>query len=138
MNSARSFALTAPIESIGSLWDGAWASLVRLTHSHTRYIEAVPGGLRISGALDKRNARELKRVAKVLAESDGLGFGIDLSRVDSWDGDGLAALVYALDVCELSGKRLQLIEPCSGLRHLLERSQLHHLFAIVHRDELAA
>ena len=138
MNTARPGALTAKIDAPGSRWGGLWASLVRMVGGDAHQLEATPGGLVVRGGLDKGIARELKRQAKELAEGEGTGFCIDLSAVTSWDGDGLAALVYALDVSELAGKRLVLVEPCARLRHTLERSQLHHLFAIVSRDELAA
>jgi anti-anti-sigma factor len=137
MNTARPGALTAKMDTPSKL-EGVWATLTRLAGGRVRNLESVPGGLRVAGALDKGIARELKARAKALAEGDTAGFSIDLAEVTSWDGDGLAALVYALDVSELAGKRLVLLEPCARLRHTLERSQLHHLFAIVHRDELAA
>jgi len=138
MNTARPGALTAKIEDHGPRWSGVWASIQRLVGHGARGIEATASGLAIQGALDKGIARDLKARAKALAEGEGTGFSIDLAGVDAWDGDGLAALVYALDVSELAGKRLVLVEPCARLRHTLERSQLHHLFTIVRRDELAA
>ncbi|MDB5096335.1 MAG: hypothetical protein JWM80_756 [Cyanobacteria bacterium RYN_339] len=138
MTTARQGALTAKIDDAGSMWSGVWSALARFTGGAVRRLEPMPGGLRVHGALDKGIARELKLQAKALADGEGQAVGIDLAEVTSWDGDGLAALVYALDVSELAGKRLVLLEPCDRLRHTLERSQLHHLFAIVRRDELAA
>jgi anti-anti-sigma factor len=134
MNTARPAALTPKIDR----WGGVWSALVRLVGRDAHQLEVVTGGLRVRGGLDRGIARALKREAKALADGEGQGFSIDLAQASSWDGDGLAALVYALDVCELAGKRLVLVEPCPRLRHTLERSQLHHLFTIVRRDELAA
>lgn len=97
--------------------------------------EGVGRVIRVMGALDKRIARELKVQAKAIAEGEGTSWSLDLSGVQSWDSDGLSALVYALDVSELAGKQLTLLEPSASLRQTLERAQLHHLFQIKYRGE---
>ena len=66
-----------------------------------------------------------------MSEQDGAGWAIDLSAVSAWDSEGLAALVYALDVSELGGKQLTVLNPSPALRQTLERAQLHRLFNIV-------
>lgn len=142
MNTARSGALTATLETAGTWWETLYASLSRLVGAVDRRVEVVREGtshvLVVHGALDKHIVLAFKARAKEIVQGEGQRWSIDLSRVQEWDSVGLAALVYALDVSELSNKPLELIDPCPRLRHTLQRSQLHHLFPIVHRDELAA
>lgn len=139
-SNARSGAIAATLGTAGTMIEGLRAALFQLIGTKEQRIEADREGasrtLRLVGALDKRIARELKAQAKATAEAEGTHWVIDLSQVDAWDSEGLAALVYALDVSELQGKHLTLLEPSSRLRHTLERSQLHHLFNIAQRDEL--
>lgn len=97
--------------------------------------EGVSRVIRVVGALDKRIAKELKGQAKAMAEGEGGSWCLDLSGVQTWDSEGLSALVYALDVSELNGKQLALLEPSPALRQTLERAQLHHLFQIKYRGE---
>lgn len=139
MSPARMSAQAATFETPTNLWEGVWAIFGTRVRAHDRRLEAERDGarvLRLFGALDKRLAKEVKAQARTFVEGDAPGWSIDLSHVTAWDGDGLAALVYALDVSELAGKTLQLVEPSSALRLTLERSQLHHLFAIVRSEEL--
>jgi anti-anti-sigma factor len=140
MTTARSGATAATFDSAASLWEGMWTMLGSRLSAHDRRLEAEGNMrvLRLFGALDKRLAKEVKLQAKAFAEADGNGWSIDLSAVTAWDGDGLAALVYALDVSEVAGKTVKLLDPCPRLRHTLQRSGLHHLFHIIHRDELGA
>lgn len=87
--------------------------------------------LHVVGALDKRVAKAMKAKARELASQEPAGpWTIDLAGVTAWDSEGLAALVYALDVSELNGHQLTLLSPSAKLRHTLERAQLHHLFSI--------
>jgi len=139
-SNARSGAIAATLGTAGNMLEGMRAALFQLIGTKEQRIEAEREGtahtLRLVGALDKRIARELKAQAKATAEAEGSHWVIDLSQVDAWDSEGLAALVYALDVSELQGKHLTLLEPSNRLRHTIERSQLHHLFNIAQRDEL--
>lgn len=109
----------------------------RLKAAKARRVEAEGGTeLRLIGRLDGRMATEVKAHARAFTEGEATSWSIDLSGVTAWDGNGLAALVYALDVSELAGKTLYLVDPCLQLRQTMQRSQLHHLFPIVRRDEL--
>ena len=120
----------------GSSWDALRAALGQVTRATT--IEVSQAGplscLRVVGALDKRIAKELKAQAKAFSKSDGTAWAIDLSGVTAWDSEGLASLVYALDVSGLVGKHLSLLSPSNGLRQTLEKAQLHRLFIIVTAD----
>lgn len=114
-------------------WDAVKAALGQLTRSTTLEV-GQKGTLRclsLVGALDKRIAREIKAQARSFAEQESAGWAIDLSGVTAWDSEGLASLVYALDVSELANKPLSLLNPSSALRQTLERAQLHRLFTIV-------
>jgi anti-anti-sigma factor len=87
--------------------------------------------LMVGGALDKRIAKEIKQQARAFANGEASAWAIDLAGVTTWDSEGLAALVYALDVSELAGKPFSLLSPSAALRRTLERAQLHRLFVIV-------
>ena len=140
MTTARTGATAATFDSAATLWEGVWTKLGSRLGIRDRRLET-EGGLRVLrlfGVLDKHLAKEIKLQAKSFADAEGATWSIDLSGVTAWDGDGLAALVYALDLSELSGKTVRLLDPCPRLRHTLQRSQLHHLFHIIHRDELGA
>lgn len=90
--------------------------------------------LRLVGPLDGRVARELKAQARTFAEGEGGGWIVDLAGVSRWDAEGLAALVYALDVTEMAGKQLTLVNPGRALRETLELANLHRMFLIDDRD----
>lgn len=135
-SSARSWDSESALRQPTSLWEtmrAAWSNL-----SAAPRVEPLAEGsqrvLRLVGALDRRVAGEVKAQAKAFAEGDGASWAIDLSAVNAWDSEGLSALVYALDVSDLAGKQLTLLDPSSALRHTLERSQLHHLFQIHLRE----
>lgn len=117
-------------------WDAVRAAFGQLTRSTS--LETGQKGalmcLSVVGAMDKRVAKELKAQAKAFAEQEGAGWAIDLSGVTTWDSEGLAALVYALDVSELANKPLSLLNPTDALRQTLEKAQLHRLFTIVTSD----
>lgn len=124
----------APALHPPSGWDQLRRTLSALSHGPARALEpdterAVPC-LRVMGALDRRLAPELKRQAQAFAALEAAGWSLDLSAVGAWDSDGIASLVYALDVSDLNGKTLTLLNPAPALRHTLERAQLHHLFLI--------
>jgi anti-anti-sigma regulatory factor len=140
MTTARTGATAATFDSAASLWGGVWMKLGSRLGLRDRRLEAEDGTrvLRLFGVLDKRLAKEIKLQAQGFAQAEGNTWSIDLSGITAWDGDGLAALVYALDLSELSGKTVTLLDPCPRLRHTLQRSQLHHLFHIIHRHELGA
>lgn len=117
-------------------WDALRSALGQLTRATT--METGQKGalacLSVVGAMDKRIAKALKAQAKAFAEQEGAGWAIDLSGVTAWDSEGLAALVYALDVSELAHKQLSLLNPTPALRQTLEQAQLHRLFTIVTSD----
>lgn len=98
----------------------------------TRLVAELDGArrLRVVGPLDKRVARALKAQAREFVSLSAGPWTIDLAKVSAWDGDGLASLVYALDLSELNGHVLTLAAPNPVLRATLERAQLHHLFPI--------
>jgi anti-anti-sigma factor len=131
-SSARSLS-TGHALGTGSPWEALRAAIAQLTQ--TASLEAGQKGalacLSVVGALDRRIAKELKAQARAFSEQEGAGWAIDLSGVTAWDSEGLAALVYALDVSELAGKQLSLLNPATGLRQTLEKAQLHRLFTIV-------
>lgn len=114
-----------------------WEGLKQMLASPQRLATDTEGSqscLRVMGALDKRVAREIKAQAKALAAAEGNGWSLDLSAVRHWDAEGLSALVYALDVSEMAGKELTLLDPSPQLRQTLELAQLHHLFQIRSRE----
>ncbi len=134
---ARSWGLDASLGNASSLFDGMRNALGQLIGAREQRLEAEFDGartLRIVGALDHRLARAVKAKAREFASQPAGLWTIDLAAVDLWDSDGLAALVYALDVSELNGHSLTLVDPCAELRFTLEKAQLHHLFAIETRD----
>jgi anti-anti-sigma factor len=90
--------------------------------------------LRITGALDGRAAQALKAQAKHFVALETRAWSIDLSCLTRWDSSGLQALVYALDLSELAGKQLSLLNPPAPFRKTLISAQLHHLFTIVEQD----
>jgi anti-anti-sigma factor len=142
-SSARSWASEPSLRQPAGLWDGlrgalgGWGAAKGKKASKDAAPAVALGAdcLRVVGPLDKRLARELKAQAKALAESAAPAWSLDLAGVTSWDSEGLAALVYALDDSELAGKQLTLLAPPAPLRQTLERAQLHHLFAIADPDE---
>lgn len=115
----------------------SWASIKGLFAPASQLDTASEGPhrvLRLLGALDSRVAKELKAQARAFAEGDGVSWSLDLAGVSSWDAEGLAALVYALDVSELHGKQLTLVNPNTALRHTLELANLHRMFSIDDRN----
>lgn len=137
---ARSWGLDTPSGQPGSLLDGMKNALGQLVGQREQRLEADLEGartLRVVGALDKGLARGVKAKAREFASQPAGAWSIDLVAVDAWDSEGIAALVYALDVSELNGHSLTLLDPCPDLRFTLEKAQLHHLFAIVERDHEA-
>ena len=135
-SSARSWDSDSALRQPTSLWEtmrAAWSNLAAAPR-----VEPLAEGsqrvLRLVGALDRRVAAEVKAQSKAFADGDGTSWAIDLTDVNAWDSEGLSALVYALDVSDLAGKQLTLLDPSPALRHTLERSQLHHLFQIHLRD----
>ena len=134
---ARSWGLDGTLGQAGSLFDGVRHAFGQLVGTREQRLDVEVEGvrtLRIVGALDHRIARAVKAKAREFASMPAGPWIIDLDGVDAWDGDGLAALVYALDVSELNGHALTLVDPCNELRFTLEKAQLHHLFAIETRD----
>lgn len=134
---ARSWGLDATLGHAGSLLDGMRNALGQLVGHREQKLEADLEGartLKIVGALDKHLARGVKAKAREFASQPAGTWSIDLAAVDAWDSEGLAALVYSLDVSELNGHALTLLDPCADLRFTLEKAQLHHLFHIVQRD----
>lgn len=139
MNLTRTGAATAPIGTAGGLWEQVWTRLSAHLEQGRRGVEADAEGarvLRVMGPLDRRLAPQVKAQARLFTSGDATSWSIDLSAVTSWDGDGLAALVHALDLSDIAGKTLYLLDPNPRLRDTLERSQLHHLFPILAREEL--
>lgn len=135
-SSARSLSTDQGLGQAASPWDALRAAVgqfTRTTRLDTTQVGALPC-LMVVGSLDKRIAPELKAQAKVQSEQDTAGWAVDLSGVTAWDSAGLAALVYALDVSELAGKQLTVLNPTPALRQTLERAQLHRLFTIVSSD----
>ena len=135
-SSARPLSSGPPIDQADSAWSGLRAALGQLTRA-SRLETGVQGALAclcVLGALDRRIAPEVKAQARAFAAQEGAGWAIDLSKVDGWDSEGLAALVYALDVSELAGKQMILLDPSPALRQTLEKAQLHRLFTIVSTD----
>lgn len=124
---------------------GSWLESMRLAFTQTfadpvERLKAEQDGsrcLRIVGGLDKRIARAVKDQARSFVSQPG-AWSIDLSGVDTWDAEGLASLVYALDVSEMNGCDFTLVAPCPGLRAMMQRAQLHHLFNIQTGDAEAA
>lgn len=132
-SSARQWS-DSPALGAATGWEGVKRALSTLTTPARRALSpdterAVPC-LQVLGTLDKRLAPELKRQAQAFAALETTAWTIDLSAVANWDSDGLAALVYALDISDLNNKQLTLLNPSAALRHTLERAQLHHLFLI--------
>lgn len=131
-SSARSWSQKPALGQSSSLWESfraAWGQAQR--------VETADGAqrvLRVFGPLDKRLAPGVKAQAKAFVEGEGGAWAIDLSRVTSWDAEGLSALVYALDLSELANKSLTLLDPPAALRQTFERSQLHRLFPIQQHD----
>lgn len=131
-SSARSMDAASPSRPTAS-----WASLKSMFAPASRLEPATEGPhhvLRLLGALDGRVAGEIKARARAFGEGEGAVWSVDLAGVTSWDAEGLAALVYALDVSELAGKQLTLVNPSRALRHTLELANLHRMFAIDDRD----
>lgn len=134
---ARSWGLDATRGHASSLLDGMRNALGQLVGHREQRLEADLEGartLRIVGALDKNLARGVKAKARAFVSQPAGAWTIDLAEVATWDSEGLASLVYALDVSELNGHSLTLVDPCPDLRFTLEKAQLHHLFQIVQRD----
>lgn len=134
---ARSWGLDASLGNAGSLIDGMRNALGQLVGPREQRLETDLEGvraLRIVGPLDHRLARGVKAKAREFVSQPAGPWIIDLAAVDAWDSDGLASLVYALDVSELNGHTLTLVDPCAELRFTLEKAQLHHLFAIEARS----
>ena len=137
----RAGSLDAPLEQGSSLFDDMRAAFGLALGLRPSRVEATHEGarrVRVVGALDKRAARALKARARELVSLPPAAWTIDLADVSSWDGDGIAALVYALDVSTLQGHELALADPGPALRAVLERAQLHHLFVITQRDARAS
>ena len=131
-SSARSMDAASPSRQAAS-----WASLKGLFGPASRLDAASEGAhrvVRLLGPLDGRVAAEIKAQARAFAEGEGTGWSLDLSGVSTWDAEGLQALVYALDVTEIAGKQLTLVNPGRALRHTLELANLHRMFAIDDRD----
>lgn len=138
-SSARSFATERPIAQPASLWAGLRGALGAFSTPGARRVDTLQEShdriVRVFGALDKRLAPEIKALARRYAIKDTGGWEIDLSQVQRWDSEGLAALVYALDLSEIAGVALTLLDPAPALRQTLEKAQLHRLFAIALSDE---
>jgi anti-anti-sigma factor len=133
---ARSWGLDSSLGQGGSLLDGMRNALGQLVGHKEQRLEADLDGarcLKVFGALDKGLARAVKARAREFVSQPQGAWTIDLHEVTSWDSEGLASLVYALDVSELNGHALTLVDPCEALRFTLEKAQLHHLFAIEQR-----
>ena len=124
---------------------GTWLESMRMAFSQLvadpvkRLVADTEGTrcLTVNGSLDKRVARAVKEHARTFVSAPA-PWSIDLAGVDAWDAEGLASLVYALDVSEMNGCEFALVDPCPGLRATMQRAQLHHLFTIVRRDAEAA
>lgn len=99
-------------------------------------IEAVPiPCLSLEGELTRHTAPGVKQaVREVIARPAGR-WQINLGGITRWDAEGLATLVYALDLSELNGRELQLVAPPAPLRGIIERAQLHRLFWIVDESQ---
>lgn len=134
-SSARSLNTETNLGDQFAQWIGMKNGLNPLAARIATDPEGMSRTLKVTGALDKRIARALKGQAKAMAEAEGSNWSLDLSGVESWDSEGLSALVYALDISEVNGKQLTLLEPSGALRRTLERAQLHHLFQIKYRGE---
>jgi anti-anti-sigma factor len=115
----------SPWEALRAVW-GQWTQATTITTGQKGALAC----LTLVGALDKRIAKEVKAQAQAFAAQEGAGWAIDLSGVTSWDSEGLAALVHALDVSELAHKQLTVLNPTAALRQTLEKAQLHRLFNI--------
>ena len=117
-----------------------WLRITGLLRGAQRHVEADPQGervLKLYGTLDARLGREVKARAAHFTTGEARPWAIDLAGVTAWDGNGLAALVHALDVSERGGIALRLINPSARLKLTFERAQLHHLFAIADGDVAA-
>lgn len=131
-SSARSLS-TGQALGTGSAWEALRLAISQLTQTPSLATgqKGALTCLSVVGAMDKRIAREIKAQAKAMSEQETAGWAIDLAGVTAWDSEGLAALVYSLDVSELTGKQLTLLNPSPALRQTLEKAQLHRLFNIV-------
>ena len=129
---ARPLGLDGTAEQAGSLLDGMKAAFASLLGAQAELVVESEGArcLHVVGALDRKVAKAVKAKAREMVSQPAGPWTIDLAGVTRWDSDGLAALVYALDVSELNGHQLTLLNPSAKLRFTLERAQLHHLFTI--------
>jgi anti-anti-sigma factor len=130
---ARPLGLEGSANQAGSLLAEIKAAVGQLLGASASELEMKGEGARclhVVGALDKRLAKVVKAKAREHVSQPAGPWTIDLAGVTRWDSEGLAALVYALDVSELNGHQLTLLSPSAPLRLTLERAQLHHLFTI--------
>lgn len=122
-------------------WPLTWESLRTWLHRPAGVVALEPGRipcLRVTGRLDGRLGGTLKAQAEAISARGGRRWQIDLSGVRSWNAEGLAALVNALDLSERAGCELALRAPAPAIRRVLERAQLHRMFTITDEPNLAA
>ena len=84
--------------------------------------------------LNAANARTLRTAVAAALSSGAREIEIDLSRLRSIDGTGLAALVSVYETFSLEvsdpGVAIRLINLSSPVQQMIELARLHHLFEI--------